>query len=73
MNDKFEKVGGKVSFDQGEDDDLLFDVSLTWQERLERMEIMRRKIWTFRLGKYPEVIEKVGGKVEKINSDCDDF
>jgi hypothetical protein len=70
---KIEYVGGKVSFAQAEENDLLFEASLSWQERLERMELLRRKIWAFHLGAYPVKIAIEGGKRIKNQMDEDDF
>ena len=73
MNDQFEKKGGKVSFETADDKDLFTDAALPWQERLRKVELMRKKIWTFRLGSYPLKIELTGGKRIKSNIDRDDF
>lgn len=73
MNDKFEKVLKRLSFSEAEDNDLFNDASLSWQQRLEKVQLMTKKIWTFRLGKYPTKIEFVGGKKIKANTDSDDF
>jgi hypothetical protein len=71
--EKIQMIGRKVSFAQAEEDDFAFEVALSWQQRLERMELLRRKIWTFHLGVYPLKIAKAGGKYIKSQAEEDDF
>ncbi|HEX4374639.1 MAG TPA: hypothetical protein VHZ50_15155 [Puia sp.] len=71
---KIELVGRVVAKDAADEDDFNFWLNKTVEERLAETERLRRMIWTFRLGKYPDKIEKVG-KTYNINSisDGDDF
>jgi len=70
---KIEAVGRVVSFQQAEEEDDLYWANATWQERLAETERLRRKIWTLRLGKFPEKMEKVGRVIHKSELDPDDF
>jgi hypothetical protein len=70
---KIQITGKRIGFGEAEEEDFEFELSLTWQQRLERMEMLRRKIWTFHLGTYPSKIAIVGGKFLKQNTDEDDF
>ncbi len=70
---KIEPVGRKVNQQQADEDDLFYWADKTWQERIIEAERLRRKIWGYRFGKFPEAFEKVGRKVLKSELDHDDF
>lgn len=63
----------KVSFEEAEDEDLLFWASKTIGERLKEAFDWNKKVWTHLLGTYPDKIELTGGKKLKTETDKDDF
>lgn len=73
MDERFQKIAVRKSFAKGEEDDLFEDAKLSWQERMRNAEEMKRKIWIFRNGEYPEKIEKFGVLKRKSETDQDDF
>lgn len=71
---KIEKIGKKVSFAADEDDDLMYWANLSVKERMMEAAKWNKKVWQHILkDKYPERIEKRGGKKNKSLTDEDDF
>ena len=70
---KIEIAGGKISFQESEEMDLNYWLSISWQQRLIEVEALRKSIWTKLTGKYPKRIKKTGGKKLFKNQDEDDF
>ena len=69
---KIEKVGKKVSF--AEDEDLMYWANLPVRERMIEAAEWNKNVWQHLLKeKYPERIEKTGGKKNKLLTDKDDF
>ncbi len=63
---KIEMTGKRVSFDESEEEDLMYWANLPVKERLAKATEWNKKVWQHILkDKYPEKIEKTGGK--KIN------
>ncbi len=58
-------VGKATTFADAADDELLFWLAKSIQERLEETERLRKMIWGHLLGSYPKKIEKVGAVVKK--------
>ena len=65
--------GGKTTFAKAEDDDLSYWLNLSIKERLDAVFEWNKKVWKTMTGKLPNKMEKVGGKVSRINLDQDDF
>lgn len=71
---KIELVGGKVSFEEGEEESIEYWANLSVKERMSRAFEWNRKVWKHILkNNYPEKIELVGGKQIKSLTDEDDF
>ena len=71
---KIELVAKKVAFSDDEDGDLNYWASLSVKERMSEAADWNRKVWQHILkDKYPEKIEKTGGKRNKSLTDEDDF
>ena len=71
---KIEKVGKKVSFAEDEDEDLMYWANLPVRERMIEAAEWNKNVWQHLLKeKYPERIEKTGGKKNKLLTDEDDF
>jgi hypothetical protein len=71
---KIALVGKRVSFDESEEDDLMYWANLPVKERLEIAAEWNKKVWQHILkDKYTERIEKTGGKKNKSVTDEDDF
>ena len=68
-----EYVGGKVSFEEGEEEDLLYWADKSIKERLIDLLDWNKKVWVKIAGFYPDKIEKVGGKILKTKAEEDDF
>ena len=68
-----EMVGGKVSFEQGEEEDLIYWAEKSIKERLLDLLEWNKQVWNKIAGGYPNVIEKTGGKVLKSETDKDEF
>ena len=67
-------VGKRVSFDESEEEDLMYWANLPIKERLVEAAEWNKKVWQHILkDKYPERIEKAGGKKNKLVTDEDDF
>ena len=67
-------VGKRVSFDESEEEDLMYWANLPVKERLTIASEWNKKVWQHILkDKYPEKIEKTGGKKNKLATDEDDF
>ena len=67
-------VGKRVSFDESEEEDLMYWANLPVKERLAIAAEWNKKVWQHILkDKYPEKIEKTGGKKNKLATDEDDF
>ena len=62
-----ELVGKKISFADAEEETLSFWASKSWMERLQETERLRRMIWTYLLGSYPEKMEKIGKVIKWSN------
>lgn len=60
-------VGKKTTFQEAEDDEILFWASKSWKERVMEAERLRRMIWTHLLGSFPDKMRKTG-KVIKWSS-----
>lgn len=58
-------VGAKMSFAQAEEIDLSFWADKTYSERLAETERLRRMIWTYKLGTYPNKMKKVGVVIKR--------
>jgi hypothetical protein len=63
--ERMKKEGWKGSLKEAEERDIDFWANKTPQERLIEAERLRRLIWTYKLGKYPERIEKTGRKIRR--------
>jgi hypothetical protein len=71
---KIEKVLRKGSFAEDEDEALIYWANLSVKERMSEAAEWNRKVWQHILkDKYPERIEKTGGKRDKSLTDEDDF
>ena len=71
---KIEMVGGKVSFAEGEEEDLMYWANLQLRERMSEAAEWNKKVWLHLLkDKYPQKIEMTGGKINKSTTDEDDF
>ena len=71
---KIEMTGKRVSFDESEEEDLMYWANLPVKERLAKATEWNKKVWQHILkDKYPEKIEKTGGKKNKFLTDEDDF
>ncbi|HZI52855.1 MAG TPA: hypothetical protein VFD56_04100 [Chitinophagaceae bacterium] len=71
---KIEKVVRKGSFAEDEDEELIYWANLSVKERMSEAAEWNRKVWQHILkDKYPERIEKTGGKKDKSLTDEDDF
>ena len=71
---KIEIVATKVSFTEDEDEELIYWANLSVHERMSAAAEWNRKVWQHILkDKYPERIEKTGGKRDKSLTDEDDF
>ena len=71
---KIEKVGKKISFAEEQDDDLMYWANLPLKERMNEAAEWNKIVWEHILkDKYPEQIEKTGGKKSKSKTDEDDF
>ena len=67
-------IARKVSFVEAEKADDEFWANASIEERLAETERLRRMVWTFRLGNYPEKMEITGRTVLlKYQDDGDDF
>jgi hypothetical protein len=67
-------VGKKVSFEEGEEEDIAYWANLPVKERMCQAFDWNRKVWKHILKtNYPEKIELVGGKQIKNLTDEDDF
>ncbi|MEP6846176.1 MAG: hypothetical protein ABI861_09235 [Panacibacter sp.] len=71
---KIELVGRKISFAEAEEADDVYWANASVEERLAETERLRRAVWTFRLGTYPQCMEKVGKIISRNEQeDGDDF
>ena len=69
-----EKTGKRVSFDEKDDEDLMYWANLPVKDRMAAAADWNKKVWQHILkDKYPERIEKTGGKKDKSLTDEDDF
>jgi len=66
-------VGGKVSFEDAEENDFNYWLTMNWKERMQQLLELKKSIWIKLNGSYPTEIEKVGGKVYIDQNDEDDF
>lgn len=69
---KIELTGRKVALSDAEDMDIDYWLNKSIEERLTETERLRRMIWSFRLGKYPDKMERTGKSVSKKEHFSDD-
>jgi hypothetical protein len=71
---KIDSVGGKVTYEEGEDESLMYWANLSMKERLTEAGKWNKEVWQQILkDKYPQKIELTGGKQNKALTDEDDF
>ncbi len=70
---KIEIVVRKLSFEEEDEEDVDYWMSMSIQKRLEEAYKWNKDVWTHIIGHYPEKIEKTGGKMIKVETDEDDF
>jgi hypothetical protein len=71
---KIEKVAKKITFEEGEEETLLYWANLSIKERLTEAAKWNKQVWQHILkDKYPQKIELTGGKQNKALTDQDDF
>lgn len=70
---KIELTGRKVSLSEADDMDIEYWLNKSIEARLEETERLRRMIWSFRLGRYPEKMERTGKAVSKKEHFSNDF
>jgi hypothetical protein len=70
---KIELTGRSVSLREADDLDIEYWLNKSIEERLTETERLRRMIWSFRLGRYPDKMEKTGKTVSKKEHFSNDF
>ena len=71
---KIKKVAKKITFEEGEEESLLYWSNLSIKERLTEATKWNKEVWQQILkDKYPQKIELTGGKQNKALTDEDDF